>query len=391
MHLAVANSRALALAGIDEKTPNPADGVIVKDPAGNPTGVLKELAPNLLREVIPTPGEKAVLDNLQKAVADAHKLGLTSIHDTRQMGGLDGADALTAWQRLHRENKLFIRCHVGLPGEMTDQAIDLGLMTGFGDDVLKIGYLKFFSDGGMGARTGWMLEPYLDADCGMPLTSILKIEQAVEKADRAGLSAMVHAIGDRANREVIAMFARVEAKKQSRCRIPHRIEHVQMVRPEDLATLSGLTNVAVTCQPNNMSLDISMIDGCVGDRARFAYPLKSIIKTNVPVMLGSDAPVADPNPLAGIYSAVTRRRMDYTPDQGWYMDQALSVAEAVRGYTLSPARGSGTEATLGSLTPGKFADIVVLDRDIFQIDPKMIQKAKVDLTVFNGNIVHDQG
>ena len=391
LHLVVANSLALKNAGIDETTPDPLDGVIVKDAAGVPTGVLKELAPNLIRQVIPPLDNPTILSNMKKAMKDLHALGLTSIHDIRLMGGEDGKDALKAWQHLRWEEALSIRCHVALPGEMTDEAVDLGVMTGFGDDFLKIGHLKFFSDGGMGARTGWLLEKYLDADYGMPLTPVSEIEQAVEKADRAGLSAMVHAIGDRANREIVNMFARIEEKNQTHCRIPHRIEHMQMVRPKDLDILSKLKNTIVTCQPNNLSLDISMIKDCVGERARYTYPLKSIINTGIPVMLGSDAPVADKNPMAGIYSAVARRRMDFTPEQGWHMEQALSVDEAVKGYTWFPAVGSGTSEKLGSVTPGKLADMVVLEKDIFSIDVSQIPAVKVDLTMFNGKVVYDRG
>lgn len=389
LHLCVANSMALRLAGIDSKAPDPKDGVIVKDASGRPTGVLKELASNLIRNVLPEPSEEAVLENMQKAVRDAHGWGLTSIHDIRLMGGLDGADALRRWQRLRKENRLQIRCHVALPGEMTSQVVALGLCTGFGDDLLKIGHLKFFSDGGMGARTAWMTEKYRDAGCGMPLTPVEEIERAVLKADASGLSVMVHAIGDRANKEIIEMFRRLEEKGRSRCTIPHRIEHVQMILPEDLEKLSALKNVAVSCQPNNLSLDISMIDICAGERGKYAYSLKSILETGVPLMLSSDAPVADPNPLAGIYSAVTRTRMDHTPEKGWYMEQALSVGEAVKGYTITPASASGCGESLGSITEGKFADMIVLDRDIFNIDPGGIPDTKVDLTFFDGRIVHE--
>lgn len=391
LHLAVANSAALKLAGIDKSTPDPQDGVIVKDGAGNPTGVLKELAPDLIRDAISPPDEKTLLSNMQKAMKDAHELGLTSIQDIRLMGGKDGKAALRAWQQLHKDSNLSIRCHVALPGEMTEEALALGLMTGFGDNLLKIGHLKFFSDGGMGARTGWMLEPYLDAELGMPLTPISEIEKAVEIADKGGLSAMVHAIGDRANREIINMYRRIEERSVSRCSIPHRIEHMQMVRTEDLEVLSKLKNVVVTCQPNNMSLDISMIDACVGELGKYTYPIKSILDTGVTMMIGSDAPVADKNPLAGIYSAVARRRMDFTPEKGWHMEQALSVDEAVRGYTLFPAVGSKTDTLLGSITPGKLADIVVLDRNIYTADIKTIPSAKIDMTIFNGKIVHDRG
>ncbi len=390
LHLAVANSLALKLADIGSATPDPRDGVIAKDASGNPTGVLRELASNLIRNILPETSRALLLENMQKAVGHAHALGLTSIHDIRLMGGLDGADALKAWQQLRQENKLHIRCHVALPGEMTDQALDLGLFTGFGDDLLKIGYLKFFSDGGMGARTAWMTEKYLDAGLGMPLTSVKNIERDTLKADRAGLSVMVHAIGDRANKEIIDMFQRIETRGKSRCVIPHRIEHVQMVLPEDLEKLSTLKNIAVSCQPNNLSLDISMIDACAGPRGKYAYNLKNILKTGVPLMLSSDAPVADPNPLAGIYSAVTRKRMNHTPEQGWYMDQALSVEEAVKGYTITPAMVSGTGGQLGSVSKGKLADMIVLDQDIFKINPDKIADTKVDMTLFNGRIVHER-
>ena len=390
LHLGVANSLALKLANIDDHTKDPDEGVIVRDAAGVPTGVLKELALNLIREVLPQLPEPNLLENMEKAMAHAHCLGLTSIHDIRLMGGEEGADALRIWQTLDGTGKLKLRCHVALPGEMTDQAISLGIQSGFGNDCLKIGYLKFFADGGMGARTGWMTQKYLDGDRGMPLTPVEEIEAAVMKADRAGLSCMVHAIGDRACREIISMFARVEQQNQSRCRLPHRMEHVQMILPEDLDKLSRLKNLAVSCQPNNLSLDISMIDESVGPRGKYAYALKSILNTGVPMMLSSDAPVADPNPFAGIYSAVTRKRMNKTPEQGWYPDQALSVAQAVEAYTLTPARASGCGNLLGSITPGKLADMVVADQNIFEIVPETIAQIRICLTIFNGEIVYER-
>ncbi|MCF6246366.1 MAG: amidohydrolase [Desulfobacula sp.] len=390
LHLSVANSLALKLAGISYKSPDPEDGVIETDSDGYPTGVLKELAANLIRNVLPELSRIKLLENMQKAICDVHKLGLTSIHDIRLMGGLDGADALKAWQSLAREKRLFIRCHVGLPGEMTDQAIDLGITTGFGGDLLKIGYLKFFSDGGMGARTGWMTQKYLDADYGMPLTPVAQIEKAVQKADQAGLSVMVHAIGDKANKEIIDMFTRIESLGRTTCTIPHRIDHVQMILSEDIEKLSCLKNLAVSCQPNNLSLDISMIDQCVGPRGKYAYKLRSILKTGIPLMLNSDAPVTDPNPLAGIYSAVTRKRMNRTPKKGWYMDEALSVDQAVKGYTITPAIASGCGDRVGSISTGKLADMIVLDQDIFKIAPDAIADTRVDMTIFDGRIVYER-
>jgi predicted amidohydrolase YtcJ len=390
LHLAVANSRALSMAGIDSTTPDPPDGVIVRDGAGIPTGVLKEMAPNLIRNVVPALTFDQLLENMEKAMAKAHAMGLTGIHDIRLMGGEEGPVALQAWQALHAKGKLALRCHVALPGEKTRQAIDLGLCTGFGDDLLRIGHLKFFSDGGMGARTAWMTEPYLDAAYGMPLTPIQEIEQAVVHADAAGLSCMVHAVGDRAVHEVLSVFAKVEALNRSFCRIPHRIEHAQMILPEDLETLGRLRNLAVSCQPNNMSLDISMINQCVGGRGRYAYNFKHILETGVPTMFSSDAPVADPNPFAGIYSAVTRRRMDHTPDTGWYPDQCLTVDQAIQGYTLTSAAASGMGDLTGSLTTGKKADLIVTDRNVLTIDPEEIPATRVVLTLFNGKVVYER-
>ena len=390
LHLAVANSMALSLAGINTATPDPSDGVIVRDGTGIPTGVLKEMAPNLIRNVVPALTFDQLLENMEKAMAKAHAMGLTGIHDIRLMGGEEGAVALRAWQALHAGGRLALRCHVTLPGEMTRQAVALGLCTGFGDDLLRIGHLKFFSDGGMGARTAWMTEPYLDAAYGMPLTPIREIEQAVVQADAAGLSCMVHAVGDRAVHEVLSVFAKVEALKQSACRIPHRIEHAQMILPRDLETLGRLKNLAVSCQPNNMSLDISMIDQCAGGRGRFAYNFKNILNTGVPTMFSSDAPVADPDPFSGIYSAVTRKRMNHTPDTGWYPDQCLTVDQAVRGYTATPAEASGMGDITGSLAVGNRADLIVTDRNIFTVDPKEIPGTRVMLTLFNGKVMYDR-
>jgi predicted amidohydrolase YtcJ len=277
-----------------------------------------------------------------------------------------------------------------MAGELTDQAIDLGMETGFGDDRLKFGYLKFFADGGMGARTAWMTKSYEDAAFGMVLTPLDQIEEAVIKADQAGLSVMVHAIGDRANKEIIKMFERLECLHQSRCAIPHRIEHMQMVLPEDLHRLSALKNIAVSCQPNNLSLDISMVEICVGKRAKYVYALKNIMDTQIPVVLNSDAPVADFNPFSGIYSAVTRQRMDETPEGGWYPDQKITREQAVTACTRTPAEISGVGDRIGTITPGKLADLVVLDQDIFKIPENEIKNTQIEMTLFDGRIVYER-
>jgi len=389
-HLAVANSRALDMAGIHDGCIPPEGAVVDRDHRGIPTGVLKELAPNLISAQIPALSRKKLTANMEKAMAHCHRLGLTAIHDVRLMGGEDGADALTAFQAFHAAKKLKLRCLVDLPGERTDSAVALGLTSGFGDEILRIGWLKFFADGGMGARTAWMNEPYLDGGRGMPLTPPGEIEAKIRTADQAGLSCMVHSLGDRACHEIIQIFRRLEADLTTHCLLPHRMEHLQLILPRDVDLLRGIGNLVLSCQPNNLSLDISMIEQSVGPRGRHAYNFRRLMDTGLPFVFNSDAPVADPNPLYGIYSAVNRQRMDGTPADGWYPEQAVSVAEAVRAYTLTPAQISGMGDITGSLVPGKRADLVVLDQNIFEISTRSIPQASPDLTLFNGEIVYEK-
>lgn len=394
LHLVSVNSRALELAGIDETTPDPPDGVIEKDSSGRPTGILRELAPNLVKSVIPAPDVDELVAAMRDGIAHLHTLGLTALHDVRLMGGLEGAPALKAWQLLNEKGKLDLRCWVSLAGERLEEAIALGLRTGLGDERLRIGHLKYFADGGMGARTAWMLEPYLDAECGMPLGSMANLGQKIAAAEKAGLAVIVHAIGDRANREVITMLEelarlRSEAKEQSFVppMLPHRIEHTQMIRSEDIQRLAKL-KVAACVQPHNMILDINMIDESVGPRGRWTYAYKEMIDAGILVLLSSDAPVCDPSPLVGIHAAVTRQRRDGTPAGGWYPEQRISVQDAVRGYTTAPAAFYGQSREMGTLAPGKRADMTVLDRDIFQVDPSEIADAGVEMTIFDGRIVY---
>lgn len=390
LHIGFVNSIALKYANIDSNTPDPLNGIISKDSTNRPTGVLKELALNFIKKILPKLSDDQLLSNMKQRISDLHRLGITSIHDIRLMGESDEFLPLDAWQRLNEQNKANIRCHVSLPGERIDHAISLGLKTGFGDDRIKIGHLKLFADGGMGARTAWMLEKYRDAEYGMPLTSIADIENIVCKAESSSLSVMVHSIGDRANREIVLMFDRIEKNNPIRPKIPHRIEHVQMIRPEDILKMGKLKSIVTSCQPNNLNLDISMIEMSVGEKSKYTYMLKSLLKNGLPLLLNSDTPVCDPNPFLGIYSAVTRKRMDKTPENGWYIEEALTVDEAVKGYTIAPAIAQGVGDVTGSITPGKVADIIVLDKDIYSIDPDIILDTKIDMTIFDGKIVYER-
>lgn len=389
MHLAVANSLALQEAHISAETPNPPQGVIDRDATGQPTGVLRELAINLVREVIPSPTDAETVTAMRDGFPELHRLGLTGIHDYRIMGGTDGPLAFRAYQHLQAAGELALRMWMLLPGESLKQAIALGLRTGFGDDYLRVGHVKFFSDGGQGARTAWMLEAYEDtASCGMPLTPMDEIADAIRRAHTAGLAVSIHAIGDRANRELVSVFEEVLGSERGPApSAPHRIEHLQNIRPEDVRRL-GRLGVVASVQPIHVPDDFPMIEKSVGRRACWAYPLRDLLAAGVPLAFGSDCPVADPNPLWGIHAAVTRQMRDGSPTGGWYPDQRLSVAEAVWGFTKGAALVCGREAKLGSLTPGKLADLVVLDRDIFEIEPMEIAQTQVGMTIFDGQVVY---
>ncbi len=393
LHLAVANSRALELAGICADAAPPPRGEIEKNGCGEPTGVLRDLAIDLPDDAENAPTAKGAAKALARAVKEAHTLGITGVHDVRFPDD-DWSTILESWRLCRESGDLALRTWVTIPGKNLDEAVALGARTGSGDDLLRTGHVKYFADGGMGARTAWMIDPYLDAGVGTPITPMKDLEEALEKADRAGLAVMIHSIGDRTNRELIRMFARHEARcgesadpDRSPPALPHRIEHIQMIRPEDIPELAQ-RNVVGCVQPRNLVLDINMIDQSVGPKGTNAYAFRSLLDAGVPLMFSSDCPVCEPSPLAGIHAAVTRARKDGSPEGGWHPRHKINVEEAVRGYTAAPARASGAPDRLGCIAPGALADMVVLDRDIYTIDPMDIINAGVVMTVFNGNIVY---
>jgi len=388
LHLVWANSKALELAGITAATPDPEMGIIERDEQGHPTGILRELAINLARQAVPEPTPVDIDQAVTEAIAAAHQLGLTGIHDMRIMGGEDGLPAFTVWQRLRAANRLKLRMWMMLPGEKLDEILALGLRTGLGDEYLRIGGIKLFADGALGPRTAWMLEPFADAGTGLPLMPMGRIADIVTRAHQGGLSAVIHAIGDRAIRELLDVFAEMLPQQTGSPPLaPHRIEHVQHSHPDDLKRLGNL-GLAASVQPIHATDDMAVIDRVCGERGQWAYAFRDVLNAGAPLALGSDCPVASPNPFWGIHAAVTRQRPDGTPSGGWHPAQRLSVAEAVWGYTVGAAQASGQTASQGSLTPGKLADVIVLDRDIFAIPAADIRDTRVQLTIFDGEIVY---
>jgi hypothetical protein len=392
LHLAAANSLALQAAGIGPGTPDPPMGVIDRDAGGRPTGVLRDLAVNLVTGRIPPATDAQVAQAFQDGCRHLHGLGLTGVHDQRLMGGLEGASALRAWQALRAERRLELRVWTNLPGERLEEAIALGLRTGLGDDFLRVGHCKFFADGAQGVRTAWQLEPYEGSVAtGLPLTPMEVLEDALRRARAHGLALSVHANGDRANRELSMVFERVldvpPAPGAALPRAPHRIEHMQLIRPEDIKRFARL-GVMGSVQPVEVTEDMAMMAATVGARGRYGHAWRSIQDAGIRLAFGSDAPVSDPNPFWGIHAAVTRRRRDGTPPGGWHPEQRLTVAEAVWAYTFGPALAAGLERDLGSISPGKLADLVVLDQDLFAVDPMELSGVRPVLTLFHGRVVH---
>ena len=396
MHLAVANSKALHMAGIGLSTKDPAGGNISRNNAGHPDGILREHAIDLVNNILPEPSQAEIHSAMLAGMSELNALGITGLHDFRLMDPRQGTTALSAWRRLAAANQLNLRTWVVLSGDDLDEAIASGLCTGAGDNCLRIGHVKFFADGGMGARTAWLIEPYLEGGAGQAMMPLDALEATIEKASAAGLAVAVHAVGDRAVREVISVFERHARKNktpgvsESPPALSHRIEHVQMIRPEDLKRLA-LLPVTACVQPPNLPLDINLIDSALGKNGRYAYAFKSILDSGTPTCFSSDAPVCDPNPLVGIHAAVMRLSLDGRPPDGWYPEQRLTVAEAVSGYTSTAAKISGCGDLLGTLSPGKLADLIVLDQDVFLISPDRIPEAKVLMTVFDGRVVFRDG
>ncbi len=393
LHAAVANSEALRRAGIGPNTPDPPSGVIDRDATGQPTGVLRELAINLVREVIPAMDEAAIAANLRAVAADLHSLGLVAVHDQRMKDNAkEGPEALRLYQRLSARSELPLRISCNLEAAHLDMIIELGLQSGFGDEWVRFGHVKLFADGSLGARTAWMLEPYENDphNTGMPLTPPAEMARIIQRAHRHGVAISIHAIGDRANRTVLDIFEEaITTGSDALPLIPHRIEHLQAIQPDDQPRLAKL-GLTASMQPLHCTDDIPNTDLLWGQRGRNAYPFRNLLDAGVTLAFGSDAPVADPNPWWGIHAAVTRQQRKGYPAGGWHPEQHLSVEEAVRAYTLGPARAIGQDHQQGRLAPGYLADLILLDRDIFIIPPSALPETRVLLTILDGKIVHQR-
>ncbi len=387
-HMGLANSYALKLAGITKDTPSPEGGLIVKDPlTGEPTGMLKDNAMNLVFGVIPSSSEEEYLRAAESALAEANRYGVTSVQDITYSKDLE------IYQRLENENKLTCRIYTRTPVDDYQSLVNKNIRTGSGSDFLRMGSLKGFADGSLGSSTAWFFEPYAQdpGTSGLPNDIITdgRLRQWAIDADKNHLQLCIHAIGDKANDYILGMYEEI-AKINPQWDRRFRIEHAQHIRFEDIPRFKN-AGVIASVQPYHCIDDGVWAERRIGpERIKYTYPFRSFLDQGVRLCFGTDWTVAPINPLLGIYAAVTRRTLDGKNPEGWIPEQKLTVEEAVQCYTINSAYAAFEENIKGSLERGKLADMVVLDKNIFEIKPEEIQNTNVVMTILGGKIIYEK-
>jgi predicted amidohydrolase YtcJ len=357
-HTLVLSSRALALTG-----------------AASPSGILREH--DAWAVPLPAPTDAEARAAVDAAQAVAHAAGVTQVHDFERHGGFG------IWQDLHADRLLTLRVSAARAAELLTGLRAAELRTGFGDDLLRVGPVKAFLDGTLGSRTAHMLEPFADGGTGLELLAGDDFAALVREAAEGGLQVAVHAIGDAANRAALDAFAATRDAGAPAGLRP-RIEHAQLLHPDDVGRFAEL-GVIASMQPSHAPSDRDGADAAWGERAAGAYAWRSLADAGAALAFGSDAPIEPLRPLDGIHAAVNRTLDDRPP---WRPEQALTVTEAVAGFTTGAAYAVGRERQLGRLAPGFAADLVVLDGDPFDVPPERIGSIAVVATMVAGRWVH---
>ena len=389
-HMSLANSAALKAASVTRATKNVVGGTIVRDRRGDPTGILKDNAADLVDRVVPPPSNKMNDRALDAAMRYVAEQGVTSVHN---MGSWED---LATFTRARKAGSLRTRIYAAVPLATWERLRDTVASKeygsdGHGDDWLRVGGLKGFVDGSLGSHTAAFERPFTDApkDRGLFVNSPDDLYTWISGADQAGLNVMVHAIGDRANRTILDIYDRVEKENGVRDR-RFRIEHAQHLAVNDIPRFASL-GVIPSMQPYHAIDDGRWAEKVIGpERIKTTYAFRSLLDARARLIFGSDWFVAPPTPLDGIYAAVTRRTLDDKNPGGWVRDQKITVEEALRAYTSTGAYASFEENRKGTLTPGRLADFVVIDRDLRSIPPADIRNARVTMTVVGGRIVYER-
>ena len=383
-HEALANAAAMKAAGVTRGTAAPAGGEIVRDArTGEPIGIFKDRALDLIGRAIPPPSPEQRDSALARALAHAASLGVTA---TAHMSA--SWEDLASYRRLERAGRLTLRVAVYLPLESWRTVADTVGRLGPGDDWVKIGGLKGYMDGSAGSRTAYFFQPYSDSAgySGLLQHPEADMRQWIGAADAAGLQIAVHAIGDRANAILLAIYDSVARAHGPRDR-RFRVEHAQHLRPEDIS-LFGKLGVIPSMQPYHAIDDGRWVQQRIGpERIKTTYAFRTLLDTGAKLAFGSDWTVAPLDPILGVYAAVTRRTLDGKNPGGWVPQQKITVAEALRAYTVGSAYATFDEAKRGVLAPGYDADVVVIDRNLFTLPPDSLDRARVRYTIVGGKVV----
>jgi predicted amidohydrolase YtcJ len=384
-HMNLANAAAMRAAGVSRTTPDVTGGAIVRDASGEPTGIFKDNAQDIIWKAVPPPSAEQLDRALDAAMRYVAAQGVTSVHN---MGSWND---LTVFQRAHDAKTLITRIYAAVPLSSWQQLADRVKATGTGDDWFRIGALKGFVDGSIGSHTAAMLTPFTDApkDSGFFVNTANDLYSWTSNADKNGLQVIVHAIGDRAIRTQLDIFERVEKENGPRDR-RFRIEHAQHIAPADIPRFAAL-GVIVSMQPYHAIDDGRWVEKVIGpERAKGTYAFKSLLDAKATVAFGSDWFVAPPVPLMGIYAAVTRRTLDEKRPDGWQPQEKITVEQALRAYTAGGAFAGYAEQTRGVLKSGMLADIAVIEHDLTTIVPETIRDAKVVITIVGGKVVYER-
>lgn len=387
-HMGLANSLALKLAGITKNTPDPDGGIIERDPVtGEPTGILKDNAMDLVFNVIPLPSLEDNIEGVLRALEEARKLGITSVQDMTEPGELE------AYQQIAKEGKLTCRIYSVWPISRYEDIVRAGITVRNEEGLIRRGALKGYADGSLGASTAWFFEPYVQdpSTSGLPMDIVTNgnLEKWAIDADRNRLQICTHAIGDKANAFMLDLYERIKNINSPWDR-RFRIEHAQHLRRSDIYRFAEI-GVIASVQPYHCIDDGVWAEKRIGvERVQTTHPYKSLLSSGAVVAFGTDWPVAPLNPLYGIYAAVTRRTVDGKNPNGWIPAEKLSVEEAIKCYTLNAAYASFEENIKGSIEVGKLADLIVLSDDILTIDPVKIKDVVVEMTVFDGEIIYEK-